>query len=164
MSGARQRLIRIALAFALLAAALACGSGDEGGSSAPPPEPTPAPEPAPAPEPEPTPELEPAAEPSDVTPGVGNAQAGAEPYATFCASCHGDDGCGDGPLASTLDPKPAKHCDGEVMGALDDAYLVQVITEGGPAVGKSSMMAPWGGSLSEQQILDVVAFIRTLAK
>jgi high-affinity iron transporter len=93
----------------------------------------------------------------------GDAAAGAEPYALFCASCHGDDGCGDGPLASTLDPKPAAHCDGNVMNPLEDSYLVQVITEGGPSVGKSSMMAPWGGSLDEQQILDVVAFIRSLA-
>jgi len=30
-------------------------------------------------------------------------------------------------------------------------------------VGKSSMMAPLGGSLSDQQIRNVIAFIRSLA-
>jgi mono/diheme cytochrome c family protein len=38
-----------------------------------------------------------------------------------------------------------------------------VIKLGGPAVGKSPLMAPWGGTLDDQQIRDVIAFVRTLA-
>ena len=95
--------------------------------------------------------------------GPGDATAGALSYATFCASCHGKGGCGDGPLAETLDPKPARHCDGDVMNAMEDSYLVEVITRGGPAMGKSPLMAAWGGTLSPQQIQDVVVFIRSLA-
>jgi mono/diheme cytochrome c family protein len=30
-------------------------------------------------------------------------------------------------------------------------------------VGKSPLMAPWGGTLSDAQIRDVVAFVRTLS-
>lgn len=155
----RLSLVLSLLAMGILACALGCGSGEDETDSrpakAPAPKPVPeAPEPAPR---EPDPPTAPAAL------EAGDPQAGAAHYATFCASCHGDDGCGEGPLAETLDPRPAKHCDGNVMNPLEDAYLIQVISEGGPAVGKSPMMAPWGGSLDEQQILDVVAFIRSLA-
>jgi len=88
---------------------------------------------------------------------------GAADYALFCASCHGGAGQGDGPLATTLDPKPAKHSDGEYMNDLSDEYLFRVIAEGGAAVGKSPLMAAGGGTLSEARIQDLVAFIRTLA-
>ena len=70
---------------------------------------------------------------------------------------------GDGPLSASLDPKPAKHCDGNVMNAMTDEYLFRVIQQGGAAVGKSPLMAPWGGTLGDAQIRDVVAFVRTLA-
>jgi mono/diheme cytochrome c family protein len=39
----------------------------------------------------------------------------------------------------------------------------RVIKNGGSAVGKSPLMAAWGGSLTDAQIRDVIAFIRTLA-
>ncbi|MCS5637421.1 MAG: SCO family protein [Myxococcota bacterium] len=89
--------------------------------------------------------------------------AGARDYELFCASCHGGGGHGDGPLAAALDPRPAKHSDGDYMNGLSDDYLFRVIAEGGPAVGKSPLMAAWGGTLSEARIQDLVAFIRTLA-
>jgi len=50
------------------------------------------------------------------------------------------------------------------MGTLTDDYLFKVIKEGGIAVGKSPMMAAWGVSLSDEDIREVVAFIRTLPK
>jgi len=34
----------------------------------------------------------------------------------------------------------------------------------GASVGKSAMMAGWGGTLSDQQILGLVAFMRSLAE
>ena len=93
----------------------------------------------------------------------GDSAAGALTYQNLCASCHGETGCGDGPLASTLDPKPARHCDGARMNGIEDDYLVEIITRGGYALGKSPMMAAWEGNLTPQQIQDVVAYIRTLA-
>ena len=62
-----------------------------------------------------------------------------------------------------LVPKPAKHSDGRYMNALSDAHLYKVISEGGAAVGKSSMMAPWGMSLEDEDIQGVIVFIRSLA-
>ena len=90
--------------------------------------------------------------------------AGRRDYALYCASCHGAAGDGDGPLAAALDPRPARHSDAEYMAGLSDADLFRVIQEGGAALGKSPLMAAWGGTLSEAQIKDLVAFIRTLAE
>jgi len=109
----------------------------------------------------------PAAKP-DTAPAEGAAveadpAAGKADYQIFCASCHGPTGDGDGPVAQALDPKPAKHSDGNYMNPLEDEYLFQVIKFGGASVGKSPMMAPVGGSLSDQQIRNVIAFIRSLA-
>jgi mono/diheme cytochrome c family protein len=89
---------------------------------------------------------------------------GAKSYATYCASCHGATGDAQTPIGQALSPPPTRHDDGAYMGTLTDDYLFKVIKEGGMAVGKSPMMAPWGGSLSDEQIRAVVAFIRTLPK
>ena len=96
-------------------------------------------------------------------PQVANAEAGRADYQIYCASCHGPKGGGDGPVAAALPVQPAKHNDGKIMNALSDEYLFKVIAEGGSAVGKSEMMAPWSGSLSDAQIHDIIAFIRSLA-
>ncbi len=131
----------------MLSMLVACGGGDESASK-----PTPSSTPSPEPEPTPTPE-----------PIVGDAGRGATTYGTYCASCHGPTGAGDGVLAAALDPKPTAHTDGNVMNGLSDAYLFKVIQQGGAAVDKAPTMAPWGGSLYDAQIWDLVAFIRTLA-
>jgi mono/diheme cytochrome c family protein len=103
----------------------------------------------------------PAVAPAAVAP---DAKRGEQLYATYCASCHGPRGAGDGPAGAALEPKPAKHSDGAYMNALTNQHLFKVVKEGGPAVGKSPLMAPWGGTLSDAQIWDVVAFVRSLAE
>jgi mono/diheme cytochrome c family protein len=145
----------------------ACGPGENAPAPAAPPE-APAP---PAPAPPAAPPAPPAAALPDkaapaavpATLGHGDPAKGAPQYAALCASCHGPKGCADGPLAATLSPKPAKHCDGNVMNPLTDAYIFKVIKLGGQSVGKSPLMAPWGGTLGDEQIVDVVAYVRTLA-
>jgi mono/diheme cytochrome c family protein len=152
------RFVRAACAAALAAALVvaACSRSEEAPPAAPPAPAAPAAplaaEPA-APAP--------AAEPASATPDVAQ---GERLYATYCASCHGPRGDGDGPAAAALDPKPAKHHDGAYMNALGNEHLFRVIKLGGPAVGKSALMAPWGGTLSDSQIWDVVAFVRSLAE
>ncbi|MBI3091565.1 MAG: c-type cytochrome [Candidatus Tectomicrobia bacterium] len=94
--------------------------------------------------------------------------AGADPikggqhYQTYCASCHGVSGKGDGAAAAALNPKPANHADNATMSQRSDEDLFKVVKGGGPAVGKSPLMPGWGASLNDQQIRDVVAFMRTL--
>jgi mono/diheme cytochrome c family protein len=166
------RRLVTALAFLSLAALAACGGSEEAKPAATPaPAPAPASEPAPAPEPaavEPAP-ADPTQAAADLPGGApfaciaGNAEAGKVKYAQLCASCHGAAGAGDGVASAGLVPKPAKHNDGSYMNPLTNEHLVKVITEGGAAVGKSPQMAPWGAALGTQGVLDVVAFVRTLA-
>ena len=79
-----------------------------------------------------------------------------------CSACHGDSGKGDGPAAIALNPKPRNYTDCAVMSIKSDAELFKVIKEGGPAVGLSPLMAPFGGQLNDKEVWDVVAFIRSI--
>jgi mono/diheme cytochrome c family protein len=148
--------MRARLALACLALALACGAEEP---AAPPP----AAEPAPAP-------AAPPAAGAQSPPADAEGAAAADPargkvhYQALCASCHGASGAGDGPAGLALDPRPASHADGGYMNALSNEHLFKVIKEGGAAVGKSPLMAPWGGALSDAQIRDVVAYVRSLAE
>jgi cytochrome c oxidase cbb3-type subunit 3 len=83
-------------------------------------------------------------------------------YGQFCVSCHGQSGKGDGPAAAALNPKPRDHTDKELMSKLSDEDMLKVIKNGGVSVGKSPLMPPWGASLKDDQIKDVIAYIRTL--
>jgi mono/diheme cytochrome c family protein len=133
---------------------LACSAEEP----APPPKKSPSPAKATAPAP---PAAAPAAAPAK--PVAADAAAGRALYQLYCASCHGTGGAGDGPVAAGLDPKPARHDDGTYMNALSNEQLFQVIQDGGASVGKSPLMAPWGATLSDAQIGDVIAFVRSLA-
>jgi len=92
-----------------------------------------------------------------------NQAEGKKLYTNFCSACHGDTGKGDGPSGSALPARPADHTNGAVMNQLNDKSLVDVITKGGSAVGKSSFMPAWGSSFNDKQIRDMVAYIRGLA-
>jgi mono/diheme cytochrome c family protein len=92
-----------------------------------------------------------------------NQTEGKNLYSTYCVTCHGDKGKGDGAAAKGLPQKPADHTDGAVMNQLSDKFLFDVISKGGGAVGKSSFMPSWGAALNEKQIRDIVTFLRTIA-
>src|SRR5262249_32135923 len=92
-----------------------------------------------------------------------DAEAGKALYAQYCTTCHGATGHGDGPVAATLNPKPANHADHVFMAGLTDQHLYQVISKGGASVGKSPMMAPWGGVINDQGIKDLIAYLRQLS-
>ena len=94
--------------------------------------------------------------------GAGSAEAGGKLYQTRCAPCHGPDGKAATPTAQALNPKPRDHTDGTYMNQLSQEHLVKVIKSGGPAVGKSPIMPP-NPDLNDQQIDDIIAFVRTLA-
>jgi mono/diheme cytochrome c family protein len=92
-----------------------------------------------------------------------NQADGQKLYTTYCTACHGEKGKGDGMAAKGLPAKPADHTNGAVMNQLSDKYLIDVISKGGGAVGKSAFMPGWGSSLNDKQIRDIVAFIRSIA-
>ena len=92
-----------------------------------------------------------------------NPSEGKKLYLTYCSSCHGETGKGDGPAAQSLPVKPANHTAGAVMNQLTDKFLMEIISKGGGAVGKSPMMPAWGGALKEGQLQDIVAYLRSIA-
>jgi hypothetical protein len=49
------------------------------------------------------------------------------------------------------------------MGTLSDEHIFTVVKKGGAAVGKSPLMAPWGALIPDEQIRDVLAFVRQLS-
>ena len=84
-------------------------------------------------------------------------------YAYYCALCHGKEGNADGFNAYNLKTPPARHTDPVLMGTLSDTQIRRLIKEGGVALGRSPLMPPWGGVLSEREIAEVAAFVRALA-
>jgi len=95
----------------------------------------------------------------DPTPPTGDAASGAGIYKRYCRGCHGVDGQGDGlvfmPHVNNLTKKG-------YIEQLPDQYLRHVILNGGESVGKSAYMPSFAGTLSEQQIADVIAHVRSL--
>lgn len=105
-----------------------------------------------------------------LVPGLGFAQtkgdvkAGKAKYDANCVGCHGAAGKGDGAAAAALNPKPGDMTDGKAMKALSDKYLFDIIKDGGASQKKSPIMPASGKKLNDQEISDIVAYIRSLAK
>ena len=93
----------------------------------------------------------------------GDPKAGKAKYDANCIGCHGATGKGDGAAAAALNPKPQDHTNGKVMNALSDKYLFDIIKDGGAAMKKAPFMPASNKKLTDQEIWDVVAYIRSLA-
>ena len=127
-------------------------------------------------QPAPTPTTTKPAEPVAVAPtqpapapsaGKGSATNGAPVYKKNCAGCHGNTGAGDGPAASSLKPKPAdfvtaayKDSKGKNPREYTDAEMLDIINNGR----KGTAMPAWKKQLTADQINDVLAYVRSLAK
>jgi mono/diheme cytochrome c family protein len=88
--------------------------------------------------------------------GADAATAGAEIFKNNCAACHGEQGHGDGPAGASLNPQPKNLP--ELASLVDDDYLYWRINTGKPG----TSMVGWKGILTDEQIWQVVSFIRTL--
>jgi len=88
--------------------------------------------------------------------GSDAATEGATVFHNNCEVCHGVIGYGDGPAGQALDPQPKNLA--ELQAVASDDYLFWRINEGKPG---TSMVA-WKGVLTEEQIWQVVSFVRTL--
>ncbi len=97
----------------------------------------------------------------------GDMDKGSVIYSKRCMACHGEEGDGLGPAAERLNPPPRDFTAGtykiKTTGFDDmvpnDTDIVRMINEGMPG----TAMPGWNDILSEQDILDVVAFIKTFA-
>lgn len=82
----------------------------------------------------------------------------------YCQTCHGEAGGGDGFNAFNLDPRPRDLSDPAFQKKKTDADLKDVIQRGGAGVGLSSLMPPWGKTLSGDQIDQTILYLRSLRK
>ena len=96
--------------------------------------------------------------PALVNPSPGDPQSierGQVLYATNCATCHGVGGRGDGPAAPGLNPPPADLALHVPLHPEADTYA---FIEGGFP---GTAMPAWGDQLNDQQIWDLVNFLRS---
>lgn len=85
-----------------------------------------------------------------------DAEKGKRIYMNLCARCHGLEGKGDGYTKFT--PPVADLTSSKVQGKLN-IQLFRTVHEGKP----NTAMGAWKVALSDQEIWDVLAYVRTLA-
>ena len=92
--------------------------------------------------------------------------AGKDIYDTFCASCHGAKGTGRGPAAKNLTgAKPRDFTSKDFVIEGHEAQIKQTIFEGAAkAFHGSPYMPQWKTTLTEQQITDIVEYLKILKK
>ena len=82
----------------------------------------------------------------------------------YCARCHDPEST---PARvsnrDNLTAKPHAFTEGAVLNAIRDADLSAVISHGGPALGKSPEMPPYGYTLSNTDIAALASYIRAIA-
>lgn len=99
------------------------------------------------------------------TPGKavsGDAANGNVLYRAYCTQCHGVEGDGWGVNAAYMAVQPRDHTEKKEMLARTDDDLFKVIKFGGKAINKSILMPSWGANLPDNEIRDVIAYLRTL--
>jgi mono/diheme cytochrome c family protein len=80
-----------------------------------------------------------------------------------CVWCHSDTTPAGPSNRSNVSPDPPLMNDGNILNKESDAALRKVIVLGGSAVGKSAMMPPYGANLSDEEIDDLIAYMRVIA-
>jgi len=89
----------------------------------------------------------------------GDVVKGKAVYEKSCVACHGPQGKGDGPTGKVLVP-PAADFTSASSKTKSDAELLKIIENGKPP----TAMIAWKGQLSEQDIRNVLAYVKTLRK
>ena len=87
----------------------------------------------------------------------GDARKGKAVYEKSCVLCHGPQGRGDGPVGKTINPPAADFTSAASKGKTD-AELLATIETGRPP----TAMVGWKGQLSEAEIQDVLAYVKSL--
>lgn len=96
--------------------------------------------------------------------GVGK-EAGRDDFLGTCSPCHGESGRGDGPLSDTLGLpegiKPRNLTDSKLLSNRTDEDLFNVIKNGGASIGLSEVMPSQKETFTDEDIRNIVLFIRS---
>lgn len=103
-------------------------------------------------------------DPSHVIPLNYQQAQGKRLFNKTCVWCHADVTPAGPSNRSNLNPTPPLIIDGTTLNPLSDAFLKNIITFGGSAMGKSAMMPPWGQTLTPDEIQALIAYVRTVAR
>lgn len=79
-------------------------------------------------------------------------------YANYCVTCHGFNADGNGRAARLYNPRPANLR----LSDKNDTYMTLIIRMGGQAIGRSEFMPPWGAELTDEQMKDLVTYLRSI--
>lgn len=85
-------------------------------------------------------------------------EAGREIYAANCASCHGEQGMGDGPQAASLETQPAALANPEFMASRSTASFFETVSNGTPGGHPA-----FAGDLSEDERWAVSDYVRWIS-
>jgi cytochrome c oxidase cbb3-type subunit 3 len=91
-------------------------------------------------------------------------ETAADNYRAYCVQCHGMQGNGNGINIRDMSVVPRDHTDAQAMSARSDDILFKAIKEGGSSISKSVLMPPWGATLSDEEIKELVQHLRMLCK
>ncbi|PYM62594.1 MAG: hypothetical protein DME11_19295 [Candidatus Rokuibacteriota bacterium] len=90
------------------------------------------------------------------------ASRGERLFYALCVTCHGVDGRGSW-RASLFLIRPGNLADAARLDQRSDQYLVDIIKNGGAPIGRPGMPA-FGAALSEEEIRELVAYVRGLSR
>jgi mono/diheme cytochrome c family protein len=93
---------------------------------------------------------------------AGSPPSGRRVYVTYCSSCHGPHGGGDGFFSSALALKPPP-LRGKELSTLDDTSLARLISVGGRHAPDAITMPGWLYTISPDDREALVGYLRTLS-
>ncbi|HKO03355.1 MAG TPA: cytochrome c [Candidatus Acidoferrales bacterium] len=103
-------------------------------------------------------------DPQRVIPLGYRAAQGKRIFYTQCVWCHADATPAGPSNRSNVTPTPPLMNDGATLNKETNATLRNAIALGGSALGKSAMMPPYGRTLSEEEIAELIEYIRAIAQ
>lgn len=86
----------------------------------------------------------------------GNSHSGEALYSTYCVSCHGVKGHGDGIAGQTLTEAPSNIYQGLNSFFESEAELIDTVLYG------NEEMPAWKGVLSKQQVIEIFDYIQNI--
>jgi mono/diheme cytochrome c family protein len=82
----------------------------------------------------------------------------------YCARCHDQESTAERVSNyDNLTAKPHSFSDGAFLNRMSDTELLSIVQHGGPALGKSAEMPPYGRMLTKSEVAALVAYIRAVA-